>query len=152
LISFAMRKDEYRGNLKKFLDDTHENLNKQWNSAQGRVYSIATNIEVAINYLITNFGTPSKVGRRWKDRKYESTINRAVLDVQVAMVMSEHNRIELLDAGVSFENVLKDLCENSSDFVESIAGTTKSLGAIKTRYELWEEGVNSAADKKLSIK
>lgn len=151
LISFYMRKNEYRGNLKAFLDDTQDQLNKKWIDAEPKVSEIAHKIETAINFLIHNFGNPSDVGRRWKDNGFESAINRAVLDVQLASVVSDRNKSVIDGSGVKLSDLTKKLCEGNREFVEAISGTTKSIDAVNKRFGIWMGALSQECGKDLDL-
>ncbi len=138
LISYSYRLEKYRGNLKLFLDETHEIFNADWRALEHKFYDVYGNISEGLRFLITNFGDAKLVGRRWKEGDFEPTINRALLDVQLNSVLSESNRKLISENKVSLADMTVLLCTNSNDFVQSIAGTTKSMTALKQRFGIWK--------------
>lgn len=147
LIAFNSRREKYQGNLKAFLDDTHDVFNRNWNDAEYEIRKIAENIESAIEFLIENMGAPNIVGRRWNGSSFESTVNRAVLDVQVGTAVSDVARLKVKDHNINLSEITKILCTSNTEFVEAISGTTKSLSALEARFSNWNRELLKAYQK-----
>lgn len=148
LIAFNTRKDKYQGNLKTFLDDTLDVFNRNWDDCEADILQINEKIETAIDFLISNMKTPQTVGRRWNGKGFEYSINRAMLDVQVHSTMNETTRTAITKSDVDLVALAKEICEESRQFYESISGTTKSIGAVETRFSEWNKRLN----EKIGIK
>ncbi|MGF6763359.1 hypothetical protein P3T24_003685 [Paraburkholderia sp. GAS33] len=138
LIAFASKLAWYKGNLKPFLDQVHEYFNANWTTEQGFVYSLTDDLEAALDFLITAFGDAKRVGRRWADGHFEGPVNRAVLDVQVATAMDPSVRKAVLSKHLDIESEFIKLSEDRSDFSQAVTGTTKSITAIRLRYQAWQ--------------
>jgi hypothetical protein len=143
MISYSYRLAEYKGNLKAFLDETHDILNANWVTHGPTVIALVDQIEDALNFLADNLGGPQYVGRRIKNGDKESAINRALLDVQLASALPLRNRELFDERDLSLGQVTYEVCMGSAAFVESISGTTKSVSAVRTRYKLWKEAIES---------
>jgi hypothetical protein len=143
MISYSYRLDEYKGNLKAFLDETHDLLNANWVTHGAIVIALVDQIEDALTFLADNFGGPQYVGRRIKNGDKESAINRALLDVQLASALPLRNRKIFDEKDLSLAEVTYEVCMGSAAFVEAISGTTKSVSAVRTRYRLWKEAIEA---------
>ncbi|MBT3066575.1 DUF262 domain-containing protein [Rhodoferax sp. U11-2br] len=147
MIAYSYRFLEYRGNLKEFLDNTHDNLNSNWSTHESTISHLVDAIEDALRFLSDNLGSPVKVGRRVKSGELETAVNRALLDVQLACVLSPVNRKIFVDNNLKIADVTYELCMNNAEFVEAIASTTKSLDAVRKRYAIWKRSVEARVGK-----
>lgn len=139
LLAFNTRRDKYQGNLKAFLDETHDVFNKYWSDFEGEIRQTASNIDAAIVFLIENMGAANIVGRRWNGHSFESAINRAILDVQIGTAMSNVDCQRIKKLQINLAEITKTVCESNRDFVEAISGTTKSISAVGTRFSEWRK-------------
>lgn len=149
MVAFSGRLDEYRGELKEFLDSTHDRYNATWAQSGHAVISLIDQIENTLAFLCEKFPSARKVGRRWKGGKYENAINRAVLDVQLGLALNPGNRAALAD--IDIEAAFKAMCDNDQAFVESVSGTTKTIYAVRTRYERWAAALTEASGQVMTL-
>lgn len=150
LIAFSTRLHEYRGNLKRFLDETLDEFNSNWESSAREIEARTKAIEDALESLEKIFGSPQKVGRRWMNEGYESAVNRAILDFQVAYMLHPKNRAVILSLSPeTIEMAFKQLCETNREFIEAISATTKTATAIKNRHLIWEDLISKLANQQL---
>lgn len=138
LIAFASKLAWYKGNLKPFLDQVHEYFNANWATEEGFIDSLTNDLEGGIKFLINAFGDAKRVGRRWEDGRFEGPVNRAVLDVQVATAMDPNVRAAVDSGKLDIESEFIKLSESRSDFSQAVTGTTKSITAIRLRYQVWQ--------------
>lgn len=143
LIAYSYRLKEYRGNLKLFLDETHEFFNDNWNSIGPLAESLITEINDGLEFLIRNFGDAKLVGRRYKEGKFEAAVNRALLDVQLNSVLSQANQKSIDSHSLDLRDVTARLCEKNHEFVQAISGTTKSIDAVRVRFDIWRSAVEA---------
>lgn len=143
MIAFSSRMDSYRGDLKKFLDETHDTLNKEWAGAHIFIRELTNQIEETLGFLSDLFTDAKYVGRRWRDGKYESPVNRAILDAQLAVAMMPANRpiLSRIDVPGTFQR----MCDTDMNFVESVSGTTKSISSVRTRLIAWKNAIEMEA-------
>jgi hypothetical protein len=151
MIAYSYRFSAYKGNLKGFLDDTHDLLNEKWDSHSSTVSALADQIEETLTFLSGNFGTPLSVGRRVKDGEMETAINRALLDVQLASALPKNNRELFAQHDLKFVEVTHELCTSNAEFVEAISSTTKSVTAVRTRYKVWKEALERRLGAKIEM-
>jgi hypothetical protein len=147
LIAFNTRREKYQGNLKAFLDETHDVFNKNWNDYENKIKETAVNIDKAIIFLVENMGTPNIVGRRWNGVSFENAINRAILDVQIDTAIKANYRQKINERRINLSELTKSICEKNRNFVEAISGTTKSIGAVETRFGEWNKELEKEFQK-----
>ncbi len=133
---FAFRNfgEEYRGNLKDFLDTTCDMLNKGWSSRENQLRSQAGSLDSGIELAYRVFrGFPF---RKWNSNAYEGRFNRAVFDV-ISYYFSRPSIRKLITPNMykSIESSYKRLCTEDLDFIRSIETTTKSKTATSARFE-----------------
>lgn len=144
LVAFLTRLPNYKGNLKPFLDETHEYYNASWATEQTKVEALADRIDEALRFLVTRFGDPRQVGRRWVDGSFEGPVNRAVLDVQVASALDPNVRTAADDGKLDFAATFVDMSRQDLEFTQAVSGTTKTITAIRTRYNSWKSALERA--------
>lgn len=144
LIAFLTRLPYYKGNLKPFLDETHEHFNVNWATEHAAVEGLVDRIEDGLTFLITCFGDPRAVGRRWAGESFELPVNRAVLDVQIASALDANIRAAVDARALDLRGVFIEFSANDSAFGQATFGTTKSIAAIRTRYTSWQQALERA--------
>lgn len=150
-ISFMTRLPSYKGNLKPFLDETHDFLNENWAEEGPAIEELVDRIEGGINFLIECFGEPRFVGRRWTTSKFEGPVNRAVLDVQLASALEPTVR-KYVEAGkLEFVAEFIRVSDANQDFIRAISGTTKSISAIRARFTIWKETLERLIGEELTF-
>lgn len=149
LIAFLTRLPAYKGNLKPFLDDTHEHFNSKWQEEEGFIRSLSDKIEGALKFLVESFGSARDVGRRWAGDHFEAPVNRAVLDVQIAAALDDDVRAAVTDKTLDMRSAFVEVCMEDQDFVQAITGTTKSISSIRLRYQRWQSKLEGILGKKI---
>lgn len=151
IIAFQTSLPEYTGNLKPFLDQVHSRLNRDWDEVGRDVVRLCERIDVGLDFLCEAFGDPKKVGRKWADGAYENSINRAVMDVQIASALSPDVVLAQRNGTLSIEGVFQRLCDDNNEFIEAISGTTKSIHSIITRYGIWKRALSAEINEAISF-
>jgi len=146
LVNFL---DEYTGNLKYFLDVTSQKLNSNWPTREKEIRSQGVELEAAIQSTWDIFA--ENAFRKWNGTTFERRFNRAVFDVMVYFFRIEKVRHAALANSASVINEFKFLCDDSPSFKTSIETTTKSIGALSTRLELWGNRLAKALDLSIPI-
>lgn len=139
LIAFLTRLPSYKGNLKPFLDDTQKHFNACWDTERKNVEALVDRIEDGLEFLSQSFGDPREVGRRWAGTKFETPINRAVLDVQIASAFDPAVRKAAKEGLFDFRAAFIAFSDHDPDFSPAVSGTTKSITAIRARYISWQK-------------
>lgn len=135
---FAFQYDlsNYKGVLKKFLDDFCQHCNKEWHCIEPQLINSLRIFESAHSAIEEAFGK-NAVYRKWTGKSFETRFNRAIFDVLHFYLNS--------DAMVSQFRALKSkivdefcaLCETDPDFLSAIETTTKSISSVVKRLEAW---------------
>lgn len=144
LIAFLTRLPGYKGNLKPFLDDTHDYFNVRWGSEEKVVNELVDRIEDGLEFLANCFGDARLVGRRWTNGSFDGPVNRAVLDVQVASALESNVRKAANDKVFDLSTTFIEMSRQSQEFNDAVSGTTKSIAAIRARYGAWQKALEAA--------
>ena len=134
-FGFHERLQEYNGNLKLFLDQTCETLNRDWYRRRPEIKAAAGLCDRAIEATLQIFG--GDAFRRWDKHRYVGPFNRAVFDVMVYFFSREDIRSRAIAHGIRIVDSFKTLCDSNSSFRDSIQTTTKSTTATFSRLEEW---------------
>lgn len=141
-FAFKNYLSEYAGILKKFLDDSCEDLNKKWEQIEETINAQLDQFEQAHNAVVEIFGVKNMY-KKWNGHAYETRFNRSIFDVMTYYLSVEEIRNMLLTDKTKTENIFKNLCENDHEFLSSIETTTKSLTATCTRLSKWANIINA---------
>lgn len=140
---------DYTGNLKLFLDETSLKLNKNWAAMEGLVRTQSTELESAIQTTWEIFAEDAF--RKWNGKDFERRFNRAVFDVMVYYFRDIGIRQKAQENPAIIVTEFKRLCESSRPFRTAVETTTKSIGALSTRLQLWGESVSTVLQVKVKI-
>ncbi len=135
-FGFQVHIEEYRGDLKKFLDFTVERVNKNWEKVEGNIKQIADSFEQT-HSLISDVFTSDNVYRKWNGDFWERRLNRAVFDVMTFFPRTDEERNLFRARGREIVAAFQELCDDEYDFRDAIETTTKSVGAVTTRIGFW---------------
>ena len=144
-IALSTRMHEYRGNLRLFLDETCQTMNKNWSGYAHQVEELAIGLDEAIDLTISIFGKDAF--KRYSKRGYESRKNRAVLDIMTFHFQFPPFRDLATSDPEAVRALFEDLCLSSSDFSNSLTATTKSIDAVRTRFEQWGKALERLSGK-----
>lgn len=140
---------DYTGNLKLFLDETSLKLNKNWAAMEDLVRTQSTELESAIQTTWEIFAEDAF--RKWNGKDFERRFNRAVFDVMVYYFRDIGIRQKAQENPAIVIAEFKRLCESSRPFRTAVETTTKSIGALSTRLQLWGESVSTVLQVKVKI-
>jgi hypothetical protein len=127
---------EYDGDLKRFLDNTTERMNRDWPRVAGLLHEQADELDNALTRVREIFNDRNEV-RKWNGRIYEKRINRAVFDIMSHYFSNPKIREASRGREKSIEDAFKRLCEVDRPFLASIEQTTKSREANRIRFSTW---------------
>ena len=150
-VAFHYFLPKYDGNIKKFLNMTCEVLNKQWERKEDDIKNVFNEFENAVEATITIFGDKN-FAHVWvsEEEAYRSQFNRATLDVMVFYFSDEIIRESARKNKEQVEAAFKELCASSSDFIESVRGTTDVDGTY-IRLSLWGKSLLAVLDVKFNV-
>jgi hypothetical protein len=139
----------YTGNLKLFLDETSQKLNVEWDNLEKSVREQSLELENAIQVTWELF--LEDAFRKWNGKDFERRFNRAVFDVMVYFFRDKRTRQKALENREAVVEGFKDLCDRSTPFRTSIETTTKSIGALSARLQLWGESLSEVLEIDIQI-
>ncbi|MCY3861002.1 MAG: DUF262 domain-containing protein [bacterium] len=142
-ISFGRRAEEYRGNLKRFLDESTELFNTQWAEYEDTIYEEAKRCEAAIDATIEIFGAHNSFST-YSGAEFEGRFNRAVFDIMLYYFRDQTIRDKALEVPEQITDYFVQLSVENSEFQQSLIATTKSMGATATRLSEWARALESA--------
>ena len=140
----------YRGNLKMFLDDTCEELNKNWVRMESKLNDQVDDLEKALEVCYKIFGERNAF-RKWEGKDYERRFNRAVFDIMVFYFSQAPVRKKATFKGPLIAKDFERLCEVDQEFRRSIETTTKSIEATVTRLNHWGHALSKRLDMTLPV-
>jgi hypothetical protein len=143
-LAFSTSLSRYSGNLKLFLDDFSRQLNRSM-SGRGPVTSLedaANQVDNAIEHTFELFGN-SAFQKAEPDGTYTNRFNRAVFDLMVWTFSQDSVRRQTQGHSDEVNAVFLRLC-GTELFSRYLTSTTKSKEAVRGRFSLWLEGLESA--------
>lgn len=136
-ISFDRFYNSYKGDLKKFLDESVIYYDRNWDTGQAILDDDLAKFDNALITTHEIFGIDSF--KKWNGENFERRINRAVFDT-VARYFGDHNiRAAAITNRDAIVMQFKDLCQTNEEFKNAIERTTKTPAATNVRYRLWGE-------------
>lgn len=138
-IGLTMRLTSYRGDLRKFLDETCEVFNASWEDRSSEISSCTQGLDQAIQATFVIFGRDAF--KRPTAQGYESRRNRAVLDVMTYYLQHEEVRGPALDSATQFKTVFEQTCRDKTELTDYLTSTTKSVGAVFGRLRIWGDAL-----------
>lgn len=146
-IAYKFRLEDYRGNLKKFLDDTCEEFNQEWSQRSQEFRDAAEACNSAIDVTTVVFG--ENAFRRW-DEKWETRFNRAVFDIMCYYFSDPATAAAAAANPSAVVRAYVDLSTSDRRFTDSLATTTKTVFATGYRLRAWGEALGRALGVSLS--
>jgi hypothetical protein len=145
-FAFSESLPTYDGNLKKFLDNTCDDLNKAWTKRERQIKALAARCDAAIEATIEVFGDDDAF-TRWNGSAYEGRFNRAVFDVMTYYFKEPEIAKAAVSRRARVRKAFERLCTDA-DFASSIQTTTKSVGATATRLQKWGDALSKVIEPK----
>jgi hypothetical protein len=140
LVAWRTFSKSYVGNMKPFLDDTMKALNKTWDSKRNLIEGLVGELLRGVDATTKVFA--ENAGRKFKDGRFERSLNRAVFEVQAYYFSFPKIRTAALAKKKVLQNAF---CELSADveFTTSIEATTKSIENYKKRFDRYRQMLQS---------
>lgn len=131
LVAWRRHSDWYVGNMKPFLDRAMQTLNRTWPVDRASAEALVQDILSGVSLVHYIFG--SDAGRKFKDDRFEASLNRAVFEVQAYFFsfpdvrdLAKANKKAILEG---FKRLARD-----QDFLASTEATTKSIENYNIRF------------------
>ena len=134
-IALSTRLQFYRGDLRRFLDETCEYHNDNWIDTASSVVDASEGLNLAIDATFDIFGR--NAFKRISSRGYENRRNRAVLDIMAYYLQHADVRAEALEHSSRVKTTFEFTSRVDEQFQESVAATTKTLTAVRKRIGAW---------------
>ncbi len=141
-FGFRWYADEYRGDLKKFLDSTCANLNDAWPAEAERIKQDAEACDAAIDATVSIFGDREAFSR-WRDGAYDRRFNRAIFDIMTYYLSNGEVRQAALGRSGDVQHAFESICTDDVDFFNSLSSTTKSARATAYRFTAWADRLSA---------
>lgn len=134
LIAWRRFSEDYAGNMKKFLDDTMKVLNTDWSRLKAEVEKDVAQIFKAIDTVTAVFGETA--GKKYKEKEFERTLNRAVFEVQVVHFLTPGVRVAATRRKAALLTAFKELSKDT-EFLSAVESTTKSTDNTRYRFSAY---------------
>lgn len=139
----------YNGNLKRFFDDTVENLNNSWAQKEQEIVKSSLELNNAIDFTYEIFG--ENAFRKWKDNVYQGRFNRAIYDVMVYYFSEPAIRQAAQGHFADIEELFRFLCNNDVEFLNSFETSTKNIAPTNKRYSTWGNTISQICGIQIQI-
>ena len=142
---------EYRGNLKRFLDEATDTLNTIWIGEEEILRRLAGEFDQAVDATLTIF--QKDAFSRWNPEKgkYENRFNRAVSDIMLFYFSQPAIRVAALNNAIAVEEIFRTLSDEQPSFVESMQTTTKTVAALHTRLSTWGDALRKVTGSEIRV-
>lgn len=151
-VAWKERLEDYRGNLRQFLDDTCVSGELNWKKYGEAHYSaLGAECELAIARTFVVFGDNAFL--RYEKGTYNRRFNIAVFDLMTVLFSdSEVSDDFLKENADAVRAAYEDLCTNDEEFRDSITSTTKSISAVSKRYLTFAASIEAILGRPLAIR
>jgi hypothetical protein len=152
-VAFHYYLSDYRGDLKKFLDNACVSLNARWDQNSEEIKNIIDQFEKAVQTTINIFGEKN-FSRLWlpESATYRSQFNRAILDVMVFYFCDDLIRAAAEKNKEQVEEAFKSLCRTAVDrFKNAVLISTNTKQSTYDRFHLWGQALSKVLDINFNI-
>lgn len=146
LIAWRRSSRSYKGNMKGFLDNEMKDLNKKWGTEHQNIEALTAQLFRGVDATSKIFG--DNAGRKLKDGVFESSLNRAVFEVQAFYLSFPDTRSAALKKKAEIKAAFCDLSSDPA-FIASIESTTKSIENSRTRFEKFRQMLKGVIHKQI---
>jgi len=152
-VAFHYYLSDYRGDLKKFLDNACVSLNARWDQNSEEIKNIIDQFEKAVQTTINIFGEKN-FSRLWlpESATYRSQFNRAILDVMVFYFCDDLIREAAKQNKEQVEEAFKSLFLTAVDrFKNAVLINTKTKKSTYYHFHLWGQALSKVLDINFNI-
>lgn len=144
-FSFKFNIQEYKGNLKNFLDDTCEKLNDRWEQDNELLKKEFEQLEEAIKFSYDIMETNSPFSRYTKG-KSNNRFNRSIFELFSYYFSDKDIRQMVIKNKKEFSDAFIAL-NDDNDFVAAISDTAKETKRVCTRFARFADLLNVIRSK-----
>ena len=152
-VAFHYYLSDYRGDLKKFLDNACVSLNARWDQNSEEIKNIIDQFEKAVQTTINIFGEKN-FSRLWlpESATYRSQFNRAILDVMVFYFCDDLIRAAAEKNKEQVEEAFKSLFLTAVDrFKNAVLINPHTKQSTYDRFHLWGQALSKVLDINFNI-
>ncbi len=147
---FRNHLDQYKGDLKAFLDYTCEYYNQNYSDRESDLNEQLNDFEQACSTVYEIFG--DNAFRKWIGDKTEGRFNRAIYDVMFYYFCKNEVRAALTPKNkVAIRDSFRKICMEDAVFLSAIERTTKSIDSVFNRLSLWGKEVNNILGIRMKV-
>lgn len=146
---FEMFSGEYRGNLRRFLDDKMKYITENWKEYSEQVEQVYSNFNRSIGRMQEMLGNEN-IGRIYPPEKWGRTLNKTLFEVEAYYFMHLDDKV-INGKEKHFKTEFKNFCRENTLFRESIQIATTNPERYATRYKLFCEFINETFETDISV-
>ena len=148
-IAFVMFSSEYRGNLRRFLDDKMKYITEHWNECRERVEQVYSDFNRSIGKLEEILGREN-IGRIYPPYRWGGTLNKTLFEVEAYYFMHLDDKVTN-GKEQHFRTELEKFCGENISFRESIQIATTNPERYTSRYTLFCEFINKTFETDIPV-
>jgi hypothetical protein len=152
-VAFHYYLSDYRGDVQMLLDKTCKNFNKEWEKRSDEIINVVDQFEKAVQTTINIFAEKN-FSTLWlyKEKKYRSQFNRAILDVMVFYFCDDLIREAAEQNKEQVEEAFKSLFLTAVDrFKNAVLINTNTKKSTYYRFHLWGQALSKVLDINFNI-
>jgi len=134
--------NDYKGNLKEFLDDACKNINAEWEINKECYIKQLKEFELSIDFATKVFGEKSRYSK-YLNGNYTNIFNRVIFDVITYYFSDPQIRLKLIGKELLIKESFEDIMTNDKEFIQATSASTKDLDKTKLRYLKWNNKLDA---------
>ena len=146
---FVLFSNEYKGNLRQFLDDKMEYITEYWEEYSEKVKRVYSDFNRAIEKLEEILGGEN-IGRIDPSGKRGGRFNKALFEVEAYYFMHLDDEI-IKNKKEQFTTEFEKFYEKNPAFRDSIRTSTSDPERYATRYKLFCEFINKTFETDIPV-
>ena len=146
---FVMFSSEYKGNLRRFLDDKMKYITEHWKEYKEQIEQVYSDFNRSIGKLEEILGRES-IGRIYPPRRWGGTLNKTLFEVEAYYFMHLDDKV-INGKEQHFRTELEKFCGESISFRESIQIATTNPERYTSRYTLFCDFINKTFETDIPV-
>jgi hypothetical protein len=146
-IAFSLFGEEYKGDLKKFLDNAMKVINANEGEYKAKIKECYQKLNQSIEKLKLVFGSYDNIGRLDGDKKFKVNL----FEVQ-ALYFADIDEKIITERKALFKKGYEEICKTDSEFVDSFHSSTTTRKNYAKRFKAFENLINSVFDTNFNNK
>lgn len=143
-VAYDTNLKNYRGNFKEFLNTTTQHHETHWDKALEDLNDTYIRLDTALETTWSIFGADS-FKKYLGNERYERVINRAIFDCVARFFADQPVASRALERPAAVREAFHNVCLNP-DFKDAVEKTPKTVGATKSRINIWGTKLAEALD------